>query len=645
MKDRILESYLQDFSKEYILSALNESELFEHFVNYCIVAREHSESFDFEEIHVGGSGDNAIDGMAILVNEHLVSSTEGIDFFKNSLRRLDAQFIFLQSKTSSNFDMGEIGKFIFGVKSFFEETPAIRVNSQIRHLRSLKEYIYNSSIDMDRSPLCHMYYVTTGKWVEDDNLVGLIKSGIDDLKQTDLFSEVEFFPIDSENMRRMYRELRHKVEKEIIFEKHTILPPMDNVQEAYLGILPSEEFLKLVCDDEGNLRRSIFYDNVRDFQGNNPVNREIAESINSPDQSDKFALLNNGITIVAKSINKVGDKFKLMDYQIVNGGQTSHVLYRNRDSLTNKVLLPIKLIVTNDVEVTNRIIKATNRQTEVKIEAFESLTPFQKTLEEFYSSFGKDKEPRLYYERRSKQYDNLPIKKNQIISLAAQVKCFLAMFLNEPHSTHRYYGELLKANRNRMFVGSPHPYYISGYGLNRLERFFNENKIDHFYKKFRYQMLMLFRIFAEISQLPYLNSKKIDSYCVNLLENLTDEDRALDLFKKCAAVINKTLAKVEVDPRAATRLKIFTNELISQAPISKAATVATVEREQGTVIWFSAVKGYGFIRSRQREDDIFVHSNDVSELDYVDFRTSQLVEFSVTEGDRGLKAYDVQILK
>ena len=158
-------------------------------------------------------------------------------------------------------------------------------------------------------------------------------------------------------------------------------------------------------------------------------------------------------------------------------------------------------------------------------------------------------------------------------------------------------------------------------------------------------MLMLFRIFAEISQLPYLNSKKIDSYCVNLLENLTDEDRALDLFKKCAAVINKTLAKVEVDPRAATRLKIFTNELFSQAPISKAATVATVEREQGTVIWFSAVKGYGFIRSRQREDDIFGHSNDVSELDYVDFRTSQLVEFSVTEGDRGLKAYDVQILK
>jgi AIPR protein len=56
------------------------------------------------------------------------------------------------------------------------------------------------------------------------------------------------------------------------------------------------------------------------------------------------------------------------------------------------VFVPIKIIVTADAEVTNLITKGTNRQTEVKVEAFESLNPFQKELEEFYGTFGKDKE-------------------------------------------------------------------------------------------------------------------------------------------------------------------------------------------------------------------------------------------------------------
>jgi hypothetical protein len=81
----------------------------------------------------------------------------------------------------------------------------------------------------------------------------------------------------------------------------------------------------------------------------------------------------------------------LKDFQIVNGCQTSHVLFRNRALLQN-VFVPIKIIVTADAEVTNLITKGTNRQTEVKVEAFESLNPFQKELEEFYGTFGKDKE-------------------------------------------------------------------------------------------------------------------------------------------------------------------------------------------------------------------------------------------------------------
>ena len=66
------------------------------------------------------------------------------------------------------------------------------------------------------------------------------------------------------------------------------------------------------------------------------------------------------------------------------------------------------------LKVTNQIIQGTNRQTEVKLEAFESLTPFQKKLEEFYLAMARDRPEPLYYERRSKQYEHLDVSRSRI---------------------------------------------------------------------------------------------------------------------------------------------------------------------------------------------------------------------------------------
>jgi len=75
----------------------------------------------------------------------------------------------------------------------------------------------------------------------------------------------------------------------------------------------------------------------------------------------------------------------------------------------------------------------------------------KKKIEEFYLAVGKDRPIPLYYERRSKQYDHLEVSRERIVTLPTQINCFVAMFLNEPHSTHRYYGELLSSYRSRLF--------------------------------------------------------------------------------------------------------------------------------------------------------------------------------------------------
>ena len=167
MKDRIIEGYLRDFSEKHALRAAEESKAFEHFINYCIISREHPENFDFEDVGVRGSGDYGIDGVAILVNDHLVTSTEEIEFFKKSLRRLDARFLFIQSKMGDKFDSGEIGNFLFGVRTFFNAAAPAAANSQIKRLRALCDYIYNSSIDMDQPPVCQLFYATLGVWKDD----------------------------------------------------------------------------------------------------------------------------------------------------------------------------------------------------------------------------------------------------------------------------------------------------------------------------------------------------------------------------------------------------------------------------------------------------------------------------------------------
>lgn len=126
MENKILQGYLSDFKKDFNFSeTIKEDILFEHFCNYCILSKVHPEAFyndnfKIEEINVGGGQDTGIDGIAIVVNEHIVNSLEEIDSLKNQFQRLDVRFIFTQSKTSSEFKTSEIGNFIFGVKDFLK---------------------------------------------------------------------------------------------------------------------------------------------------------------------------------------------------------------------------------------------------------------------------------------------------------------------------------------------------------------------------------------------------------------------------------------------------------------------------------------------------------------------------------------------
>jgi CspA family cold shock protein len=68
------------------------------------------------------------------------------------------------------------------------------------------------------------------------------------------------------------------------------------------------------------------------------------------------------------------------------------------------------------------------------------------------------------------------------------------------------------------------------------------------------------------------------------------------------------------------------------------------ERETGTVKWFNAAKGYGFI-TKEDGEDVFVHYSTIRGVGYRTLEEGQKVEFLIVEGDKGPQAQDVDIIE
>lgn len=64
----------------------------------------------------------------------------------------------------------------------------------------------------------------------------------------------------------------------------------------------------------------------------------------------------------------------------------------------------------------------------------------------------------------------------------------------------------------------------------------------------------------------------------------------------------------------------------------------------GSIVRFDEVRGYGFIAPEGGGEDVFVHANDLM-ADKSLFKVGSRVEFDISEGDRGLKASTVRLVR
>ncbi|MEF8700563.1 MAG: AIPR family protein [Candidatus Accumulibacter sp. UW20] len=539
--DRITKSLLDEFSAEALISQLPEDARFEHFTSFLTIGRHLEDTFDTADVVTGSGGDTGIDAIAVIVNGALVMDPEFVEELAKTNGHIDATFVFVQAERSSSFETAKIGQFGFGVIDFFKDRPTLPRNDRVTAAAEIMAAVYQRSSRFTRgNPVCRLFYTTTGRWSVDKALEARRSAVVEDLQQLNIFREVEFIPAGADILQKFYNESKNAISRDFTFSSKTVVPESVGVKEAYLGLLPAPDFLALLDDGNGGILKSIFYDNVRDWQEYNTVNSEIKASLQSEAHQARFALMNNGVTIIAKTLRTTGNRFHIEDYQIVNGCQTSHVLFDNKELLDSSVVIPVRIIATNDEEVIASIVKATNRQTEVKEEQLIALSDFQKKLEAYFLTFPEPQ--RLFYERRSRQYNSgSGVEKTRIITLTTLIRAYASSFLEEPHRTTRTYGALLQQIGKSIFGPEDRlePYYYAASAHYRLEYLFRNGTVPASAKPARYHILMAARLLMHSAPLPRSNSHDMARLSERLTGAIWDPAKSDTTLRLAAEIVHE----------------------------------------------------------------------------------------------------------
>lgn len=212
-------------------------------------------------------------------------------------------------------------------------------------------------------------------------------------------------------------------------------PISTSLGEGYVCLARLDEYYKFIPTPRGALRLELFESNVRDHAGRTAVNTAIGETLRSSYRED-FWWFNNGVTIVAESVQIAGKKIVMRDPQIVNGLQSSHEIYNYfQDAGLHKQdrsILVRVMVPPQSGRARDGIIRATNSQTQLPPGALRATEKIQKDIEEALQRYS------YYYERRANYYKNLGWPLEQIVSVSRLAREFTAFALGEPHAALTY---------------------------------------------------------------------------------------------------------------------------------------------------------------------------------------------------------------
>jgi AIPR protein len=531
---------------------LKEHEIFEVYSIFSVCNGKLSNNLDPFSVHLKGN-EFGIDGLGILVDGQLCIDSDEVDAALLQGKSHDVELILLQAKSSENLDFGEMSKFFEATILFFQNkfpTPT----EQTEELQSAKDRVY--SADLKQNPTVRLFLTTTGAGEIKGTLGQLVNTSKARLAELNIFSDIQIEVVGAKDLQDGYRSATSSITGKIEFPNTVTLPPHPAVKEAYLGFVSGKELIKLVSEVSGDggsprLNRGVFFDNVRDYDEKSEINATIIEQIKAGDQ-ESFVFKNNGVTVVAKEIRRTGNAFTLEDFQIVNGCQTTNILFSCRERLDN-VVVPFRLIGSDTLEFVSSIIIGTNKQNEVRDDQFWSLLPFMKSLEEYCREQPGDQ--RIYIERRENQYRDSSIERKRITKPRELLKSVAAMYLYRPHRAARDYRGVAKEFSKSLFqpTHSVVPYHAAALATFKIDTLVRGGLVER--NKAIYKYFVLSALGYKMSEGKNVLSLKLkdqERIGKGLIELVSDEGELVKSFTQVA----DTLEMWNVEENRSEREKI-----------------------------------------------------------------------------------------
>jgi len=302
--------------------------------------------------------------------------------------------------------------------------------------------------------------------------------------------------------------------------------------EGYVGLVKLKTFRDFLEDEPNVLAERIFESNVRGFAQDSAVNEAITTSLEKPVGQPNFWLLNNGVTIIAaKAVPASHILLSIEDPQIVNGLQTSRVIFdyftKNKDIVDERTVL-VRVIQTGDQAIHDKIIRATNSQNKMAPASLRMTDQIHRDIEELF------KKADLFYDRRKGFYRDQGKPVRKIVSVNAVAQAVIAILLQRPDDARARPGDYFKDDDkyDSVFANAKIPLtaYLTCTELVRVVERFLESQIVPTWDEKNIKFYVVALLAQELSGLEYPVSAKLPD-----LSSITDKTID-DCFRRVAKV-------------------------------------------------------------------------------------------------------------
>lgn len=413
-----------DSQKSRIGDGVSPNEAFEYIAAQQVLTQYDIDDDETERGHVGGGNDGGYDGIYIFVNEVLVNGEDADSLNITKHSKVDIHFI--QAKYQTKFPEVCIQNWKDSFANLMSsgEPDRERYNDQVIESFGLIRGILKKTMTEKLRASIVFWGVSLVTEIHPNLLKQAeeLKDGV--LKIAPALSDVEVKLLRDSDLFMLFQQQPDKI-LTLKSSKESLCP---DPHSAIISVSLSD-FNDFITKDNGELEKSLVEANIRDYQGNNAVNKAIRETLQSGDDVD-FWWLNNGITVLADDVARDMDKsITLTNPRIVNGFQTSNEIWNYcKDAAfsgdNRKVL--VKCIATNDQGARAKIIQATNNQSTIPPAYLRSLETIHLHIEQYFKRHG------LHYDRRKSSCKNEGIAAKDIVTVPFLGQCLISVLLQQP---------------------------------------------------------------------------------------------------------------------------------------------------------------------------------------------------------------------